>query len=136
MESDQPAEQKPPDFSVVDNILALESNEFQSAFGESVDNTLDINTWQVGEDLASMYQKLEEEVAKAVEQGGRIRERIRAELFPFVFERAGAPECAGFTRLALLRLSGFTVGCCSMAALKPVMAQVYRTIRCRLRLPR
>jgi len=95
MESDQPAEQKPPDFSVVDNILALESNEFQSAFGESVDNTLDINTWQVGEDLASMYQKLEEEVAKAVEQGGRIRERIRAELFPFVFKRAGAPECAG-----------------------------------------
>src|SRR3989442_6321010 len=42
-----------------------------------------------------MYQKLEEEVAKAVEQGGRIRERIRAELFPFVFKRAGAPECAG-----------------------------------------
>jgi len=95
MESDQPAEQKPPDFSEVDNILALESNEFLSAFGESVDNTLDINTWQVGEDLASMYQKLEEEVAKAVEQGGRIRERIRAELFPFVFKRAGAPECAG-----------------------------------------
>ena len=93
MESDQPAEQKPPDFSEVDNILALESNEFQSAFGEPVDNTLDINTWQVGEDLASMYQKLEEEVAKAVEQGGRIRERIRAELFPFVFKRAGAPEC-------------------------------------------
>lgn len=95
MGSDQPAEQKPPDFSEVDNILAIESNEFRSAFGESVDNTLDINTWQVGEDLASMYQKLEEEVASAVEQGGRIRERVRAELFPFVFKRADAPESAG-----------------------------------------
>ncbi len=95
MGSDQPAEQKPPDFSEVDNILAIESNEFQSAFGESVANTLDINTWQAGEDLASMYQKLEEEVASAVEQGGRIRERVRAELFPFVFKRAGAPESAG-----------------------------------------
>lgn len=95
MGSDQPAEQKPPDFSEVDNILAIESNEFQSAFGESVDNTLDINTWQAGEDLANMYQKLEEEVASAVEQGGRIRERVRAELFPFVFKHAGAPESAG-----------------------------------------
>jgi hypothetical protein len=95
MESDQPAEQKPPDFSAVDKILALESNEFQRAFGEPVENTLDINTWQVGEDLAGMYRKLEEEVANAVEQGGRIRERVRAELFPFVFKRADAPECAG-----------------------------------------
>lgn len=95
MGSDQPAEQKPPDFSEVDNILAIESNEFQSAFGEPVENTLDINTWQIGEDLAGMYQKLEEEVASAVEQGGRIRERVRAELFPFVFKRADAPESAG-----------------------------------------
>src|SRR5437764_13137129 len=95
MGSDQPAEQKPPDFSEVDNILAIESNEFQSAFGESVANTLDINTWQAGEDLASMYQKLEEEVASAVEQGGPIRARVRAELFPSVFTRAGATECAG-----------------------------------------
>lgn len=95
MESDQPAEQKPPDFSVVDNILAIESNEFQSAFGEPVENTLDINTWQVGEDLAGMYQKLEEEVANAVEQGGRIRERVRAELFPLVFKHPDAPGSAG-----------------------------------------
>src|SRR2546423_1799643 len=96
MGSDQPAEQKPPDFSEVDNILAIESNEFQSAFGESVANTLDINTWQAGEDLASMYQKLGEEVASAVEQGGRIRERVRAGLVPFVFERVGAAESAGW----------------------------------------
>src|SRR3989440_1416580 len=95
MESGQPAEQKPPDFSAVDNILAIERNEFQSAFGESVENTLDIDTWRVGEDLASMYQKLEEEVASAVEQGGRIRERVRAELFPYVFKHADAPVSAG-----------------------------------------
>jgi hypothetical protein len=91
----QPSEDMPRDFSNVDNILAMEGNEFQAAFGESVVNTLNLDTWHVGEDLAAMYQALEQEVAEAVEQGGRIRERIRTQLFPFVFTHPSAPEQAG-----------------------------------------
>ncbi len=95
MESDQPSEQSPGDFSNVDEILAMEGNEFQAAFGEPVDNALNLDTWQIGEDLATMYLTLEKEVADAVKQGGRIRERTRSELFPIVFKHPQAPLNAG-----------------------------------------
>src|SRR6266567_881783 len=95
MASEQPSDDHPPDGSRMDDILAMEGGEFRAAFGESVDNPLDIDTWQVGEDLAAMYQALEQEVANAVEQEGRIRERIRKELFPAVFTHPQAPQQAG-----------------------------------------
>lgn len=95
MRNDQAADKHPPDEPGRDNALAMESNEFQAAFGESVDNTLDIDTWRAGEDLSAMYSALEREIADAVEQGGRIRERVRSELFPHVFEHPQAPENAG-----------------------------------------
>src|SRR5881398_1922070 len=94
-EPGQSAENGPLDFSNVDNILAIEGNEFQAAFGEPMDNTLNLDTWHAGEDLAAMYQTLEQEVAHAVEQGGHIRERVRAELFPLAFKHPHAPENAG-----------------------------------------
>ncbi len=95
MQNDQAADKHPPDDPGKENALAMEGDEFRAAFGESVDNTLDIDTWQLGEDLAEMYAKLEREVADAVKQGGRIRERIRSELFPRAFEHPQAPENAG-----------------------------------------
>ncbi len=76
-------------------ILTMEKDEFQAAFGESINRTLDINTWNAGEDLAAMYETLQQEVALAVEQEGRVRERVRAELFPLVFQNPTAPACAG-----------------------------------------
>lgn len=95
MVSEQPAEQNPQGVSDGDSILAMEGNEFQAAFGESVARVLNLDTWHVGEDLAAMYQALEREVAAAVEQGERIRERIRADLFPLVFRHPQAPKNAG-----------------------------------------
>src|SRR6266702_2199417 len=95
MESDQPSEQSPGDFSNVDEILAMEGNEFQAAFGAPVDNALNLDTCQIGEDLATMYLTLEKEVADAVKQGGRISERTRSELFPIVFKHPQAPLNAG-----------------------------------------
>jgi hypothetical protein len=95
MGSEQPAEPNSEDFSDVDAILAMERNEFQTAFGEPVENALNLDTWHVGEDLAAMYQTLEREVAAAVEQGGHIRERIRTDLFPLVFKHPQAPKRAG-----------------------------------------
>lgn len=78
-----------------DDYLELEGDEFRAAFGEGLDRTLDLATWQPGEDLAALYERLEREIAGAVEQEGRIRERIRVELFPYVFGRPGAPHGAG-----------------------------------------
>ncbi len=95
MEDQQPSRDPPTGGTPVDDILAMERNEFQAAFGESVERTLDLDTWLPGEDLAAMYHVLEQEVASAVEQEGRLRERIRSELFPYVFRRPQAPEQAG-----------------------------------------
>lgn len=96
MEEQQPSSDQPWDDAVVDDLLlAMESNEFRSAFGEPVESTLDMDTWSPGEDLLAMYRRLEREIACAVEQEGRLRERIRSELFPFVFKRPQAPAQAG-----------------------------------------
>lgn len=90
----QPSGESSDDGSEVDRVLAMGEDEFLTAFGEPIAHTLDINTWRVGEDLASMYQALEQEITAAVEQEGHIRERIRAELFPLVFQHPDAPPQA------------------------------------------
>jgi hypothetical protein len=71
-----------------EDILSLEGDEFKAAFGETLDTALDLATWRPGEDLPAMYERLEQEVARAVGQEDRLRERIRAELFPIVFRRS------------------------------------------------
>ena len=76
----------------VDDLLSLRGNEFQAAFGEKVDEALDIERWREGEDLGAMYESLERQVVEAVEQEGHIRERVRAELFPYVFNAPFAPQ--------------------------------------------
>ncbi|MGH2496658.1 MAG: hypothetical protein ACRDIV_18310 [Ktedonobacteraceae bacterium] len=95
MASEQPSDDDPHDGSSMDDILAMEANQFQAAFGESVENPLNIDTWQLGDDLAAMYATLEQQITQAVEQEGRIRERIRSELFPYVFTHPQAPAQAG-----------------------------------------
>jgi hypothetical protein len=98
-------QQRPPPNSPTlpdrDDYLELEGDEFRAAFGEPLDRTLDLATWQPGDDLAALYERLEREIAGAVEQEDRIRERIRAELFPYVFKRPGAPYSAGVYRADL-----------------------------------
>ncbi len=78
-----------------DAIVEMEGDEFEAAFGEAIERTLSIDTWKEGEDLAAMYQSLDREIATAVEQEGRIRERVRERLFPYVFTRPTAPPNAG-----------------------------------------
>ncbi|MGB8344364.1 MAG: hypothetical protein WCD86_05740 [Ktedonobacteraceae bacterium] len=95
MGDEQPSRDQPREAAPVDDVLAMDKNEFQTAFGEPVEQTLNLDTWLPGEDLAAMYQNLEREVAGAVKQEGRIRERIRSELFPRIFTRPQAPEQAG-----------------------------------------
>jgi hypothetical protein len=95
MASDEPSNQRPPDSTRADDFLAMEGNSFRAAFGEPIDSALDLDTWHAGEDLAEIYARLEQEVARAVKQEGRIRERVRSHLFPAVFKRQQAPRNAG-----------------------------------------
>jgi hypothetical protein len=71
------------------------TEEFEAAFGESLAHTLDLDTWELGENLAALYERLEKEVEDAVGQENRIRERIRKEVFPRLRDRAAAPRGAG-----------------------------------------
>lgn len=75
--------------------LDVQDPEFEAAFGESFTQTLNLDTWALGEDLAELYGRLEEEVARAVEQEDRIREAIRREVFPQIASARGAPKGAG-----------------------------------------
>jgi len=73
----------------------VQDPEFQAAFGESFGQTLDLDTWVLGENLAELYGRLEVEVAQAVEQEDRIRHAIRAVVFPRISTAPGAPKDAG-----------------------------------------
>lgn len=86
------------------DTLEMDGDEFRAAFGESLEQTLDLNTWRPGADLVAMYERLEREIAGAVEQEDRIRERIRSELFPYVFRRPTAPQGAGCYQVDLSTL--------------------------------
>ncbi len=68
----------------------VDAQEFEAAFGESLARTLDLDTWEPGENLAVLYERLEHEVEEAVMQENRIRERIRREVFPRLRHRSEA----------------------------------------------
>jgi hypothetical protein len=70
-------------------------DEYAAAFGEDLARTLDLGTWQRGEDLARLYDRLEGEIQEAVRLEDKMRVRIREVVFPQLFNRAGAPRNAG-----------------------------------------
>jgi hypothetical protein len=80
---------------IVAEQAPLEAEEYEQAFGEKLAQTLDLATWQPGENLADLYGRLQQEVADAVMQEDRIRSRIRTEVFPRLESRPGAPSGAG-----------------------------------------
>jgi hypothetical protein len=69
--------------------------EFEEAYGESFHHTLDLNTWVLGEDLAEMYGRLEQEIADAVAMEDSYSHTIRNEVFSKIKTSPGAPPNAG-----------------------------------------
>jgi hypothetical protein len=76
-------------------IANIQDPEFEAAYGEPFARTLDLDTWDLGENLLELYERLEAEVAQAVAQEDRIREAIRREVFPRIPNAPGAPKGAG-----------------------------------------
>ncbi len=76
-------------------IVNVQDPEFEAAYGEPFARTVDLDTWALGENLLELYERLEAEVAQAVEQEDRIREAIRREVFPCIPTAPGAPKGAG-----------------------------------------
>jgi hypothetical protein len=70
-------------------------DEYSAAYGETLTETLNLDNWEFGIDLESLYQRLESEIAPAIEQERRIQEVVRRELFPMLAQAADAPPEAG-----------------------------------------
>jgi hypothetical protein len=75
--------------------LQVGPDEFASAFGESLAQVLDPESWRSGQDLAELYARIDAEVGPAVRQEERVREPYRQHVFPRLADRAGAPKGAG-----------------------------------------
>jgi hypothetical protein len=69
--------------------------EYAAAYGEELSRTLDLDSWEIGEELAKLYQRLEAQVQEAVRQEEEVRPLIRQELFPKLWNQAGALPNAG-----------------------------------------
>ena len=69
--------------------------EFEEAYGEPFQKTLDLSTWTLGENLSDTYDKLEKEIADATEQSRRSRKPVREVLFSRIKEIPFAPKNAG-----------------------------------------
>ncbi len=79
-------------------------NEYEVAYGESLTQTLDLDTWHPGADLIEMYDRLRREIADAVRQETEIQRQIREEVFPRLRTRPGAPTGAGVYKVTPERL--------------------------------
>jgi len=69
--------------------------EYEQAFGEPIQSTLDLDTWRTGENLFDTYEHLEKEIADAVSREDGYRREIRNTVFSSLKSRQNAPKNAG-----------------------------------------
>jgi hypothetical protein len=74
----------------------VSTDAFEEYFGESLQKTLDLETWRQGVDLVQEYARVHLEVERAVAFEGVQETRIRNLLFPKIARAPGAPPEAGF----------------------------------------
>jgi len=63
-------------------------NEFKKSYGEEFSNTIDLDTWRVGENLADLYPQIEEEIKKAKRDEFKTHQALRDNVFPRIKEKA------------------------------------------------
>lgn len=71
------------------------SLDFEAAYGEPFTQTLDLDTWMLGEDLAAAFGRIEQEVADALAKEDDYRKTIRDIVFSRLRNAPGAPPNAG-----------------------------------------
>jgi len=81
--------------------LTLEASDFQAAFGEPLEDTLDLDTWAPATELASMYDRVQREVAEAVHKESEMHRQSREKIFPLLKSRPNRPAAAGVFRTSL-----------------------------------
>src|SRR5437588_5858331 len=89
------AAQPDPQRSLPPEPGVVTPEEFKRAFGETLDQTLDLATWRSGVDLQEVYDRLETEVITAAHEEERTHAGLREFVFPRLRERPNAPPQAG-----------------------------------------
>jgi hypothetical protein len=69
--------------------------DFRDAFGEGLNDALDLDAWRPGVDLAAEYRRIEAEVRAAVRYETDLQKRVRDRVFPALSRAEGAPKGAG-----------------------------------------
>jgi len=82
----------------------IEGRAFESAYGEPLERTLDLDTWGPGGDLAGLYERLEEEVRAAVRTERALRRTMRQDVLPRLRTRRAAPPGAGYYQASVSEL--------------------------------
>lgn len=73
----------------------IEADDFSAGYGESLEKALDLDTWERGEDLVGLFNRLDQEVSQALEQEDAIRKQVREVVFEQIVSRRNAPAGAG-----------------------------------------
>ena len=81
------------------------SSEYERATGESIEKTLDIDSWQPADRYAETITRLQVAIDESLEEAERANAAIRSKILPALSVREGRPNCAGHfkTDLAALR---------------------------------
>jgi hypothetical protein len=73
----------------------LDADDFLASYGESLEHTLNLDTWESGPDLASIFDRLDQEVRQALTQEDEMCRHLRRLVFPQIAARPHAPRGAG-----------------------------------------
>lgn len=72
------------------NDLALD--EFKKVYGEDFSDTINIDTWRIGENLAELYPIIESEIAKSRKDELNTHKTLRETIFPKIREKGSVPN--------------------------------------------
>jgi hypothetical protein len=89
--ANNPAEIQPESAEVPE----VNPEDFAEGFGESLNRTLDLDTWTDGANLDLLYDHLGDQVREALDQEKEMHRVIREEIFPRLSTYPGAPRGAG-----------------------------------------
>ena len=73
----------------------VSTEDFEASYGEPLEHTLNLDTWEPGENLDRMFARLDQEIGAALAKEDDLYKRIREVVFPQIAKRPDAPAKAG-----------------------------------------
>lgn len=76
----------------------ISHEDFAAGYGEPLAHTLNLDTWERGENLDRLFARLDREIHEALEQEDDLCRQIQGLIFPEIAKRPNAPPEAGVFR--------------------------------------